>query len=42
MKSMAKVFMVLALVAVICVPGMAMADLVPIGDPIEIGSWTQG
>ena len=39
MKSMAKVFMVLALVAVICLPGMALANLVVNGG-FETGNFS--
>jgi hypothetical protein len=40
MRKLAKVLLVLALGAVICLPGMGLADVVPIGGPS--GDWTQG
>jgi hypothetical protein len=37
-----KPFMVLALGLLLLLPGPAGADLVPVGDPMITGSWTQG
>jgi hypothetical protein len=37
-----KLLMALALGAVICIPGMAMADMTIVGDSWIIGSWAQG
>ena len=42
MKSLVKVLMVLALAAVICLPGMAGATVSTIGGGSVTGSWTQG
>lgn len=36
-----KVVFLCALVLAICLPGIAAADLIDFGDPIEIGSWAQ-
>ena len=41
MKRLAKVIMLLALAAVICLPGIGLADYTTIGEPTETGSWSQ-
>jgi hypothetical protein len=36
-----KTILMLALGMLVCLPGMASADLISTGDPMEIGSWAQ-
>jgi len=40
-KGMLKVLIVLALATVICLPGMALATIISVGDPVIVGSWEQ-
>ena len=40
-KSVLKIFLVLALGMTICLPGLAMGDIIIVGDPLNVGSWAQ-